>query len=180
MSPIHARVSALPVLTCLFAFGASACATESTPGADPAPTDEPAAPQMARLPRGPLPPDVAQAAAAVTGTLSCHLEYERFSPFGFLSVTSFSTPMSTVGSQGVTSSDGSLLLYAVVNPNPPANLSFEVGVDQVSSGVNLSYTVLPPPALGGAWLFETGTQITPVTINGVTYNYVRAYCSLTP
>ena len=180
MSPLHARVSALSVLTCLFALGASACGTESAPTADPTPTDELAAPQMARLPRSPLPPDVARAAAAVTGTLNCHLEYERFSPFAALPVTSFSTPMSTLASQAVTSSDGSLLLYAVVNPNPPANLSFEVGVDRVSSGLNLSYTVLPTPALGGAWLFETGTQITPVTINSVTYNYVRAYCSLTP
>jgi hypothetical protein len=180
MSPSHVRVSALPVLTCLFAFAAAACGTESAPGADPAPTDELAAPQMARLPRTPLPPDLAEAAAAVPGTLGCHLEYERFSPFAALAVTSFSQPMATLGSQSVTSSDGSLLLYAAVNPNPPANLSFEVGVDRVSSGLNLSYTVLPTPALGGAWLFETGTQITPVTINGVTYNYVRAYCSLTP
>jgi hypothetical protein len=39
---------------------------------------------------------------------------------------------------------------------------------------------MPPPRDGGAYLFESGTQIPTVTIAGVDYDRIRMYCSLTP
>ena len=88
--------------------------------------------------------------------------------------------MSVVGTTGVATSNPTLELYAQVNPSPPNNLSFEVGVIRVSTGKTLSYVVLPPPSTGGAFLFEIGAQITTVTIDSIAYDHIRTYCSLTP
>ena len=117
---------------------------------------------------------------AVTGTLHCNLEYERFSPFATSPIVSFSQPMSVVASTGVFVNGGGYQLYAVTNPTPPTNLSFQVGATSLTTGADLDYLVLPAPALGGAYLFEQGTRITPVTVGGTSFDHLRKYCSLTP
>ena len=134
-----------------------------------------------RAPRAALSPEALQAAATLTGTLSCNLEYERFTPtFSTLPQVSFSQPMSVVGTTGVVASNATFELYAQVNPSPPTNLSFEVGTIRISTGKTLSYLVLPPQSAGGPYLFENGAQITTVTIGGIAYDHIRTYCSLTP
>lgn len=179
-----ARVITASLLTAAVALGAAACAAPddaADPGATTAPDPEALAPQVARNIHPTLSPEALQAAAALTGTLNCNLEYERFTPtFMVLPQVSFSQPMSTVGTTGVTASNATFQLYGTVNPTPPVNLSFEVGVNRVSTGKTLSYVVLPPPSIGGAFLFEVGAQITTVTIGGIAYDHIRTYCSLTP
>jgi hypothetical protein len=192
MSYRSVRVLTSSLWTAALVLGAAACAAPDAtdPGAPGAPgaSDEPATEaaqgfgrQAALVPHAVLSPEARLAAASLTGTLSCNLEYERFTPtFLTLPQGSFSQPMSVVASTGVSTSNGTLLLYAGVNPTPPFNLSFEVGVIRVSTGKTLSYVVLPPPTAGGAFLFENGAQITTVTIGGILYDHIRTYCSLTP
>jgi hypothetical protein len=175
-----------PLVTAALVLGTVACtgAEAADPGA-PGASDE-ASPEAAQAPglqavlarKATLSPE---AAASVTGTLSCNLEYERFTPtFSTLPQVSFTQPMSVIASNGFSTSNATFQLYATVNPTPPYNLSFEVGTIRVSTGKSLSYLVIPPPTAGGAFLFENGAQITTVTINGIAYDHIRTYCSLTP
>lgn len=172
----------------MLVLGAAACAAPDADSADPGASTEPpteaaqALGQQATLsPHAVRSPEARLAAASLTGTLSCNLEYERFTPtFLTLPQVSFSQPMSVVAAQGFSTSNATLQLYAVVNPTPPFNLSFEVGTIRVSTGKTLSYLVIPPPSAGGAFLFENGAQITTVTIGGIAYDHIRTYCSLTP
>lgn len=186
MSSVFVRAITSPLLTASLVLGAAACA--SPDAADPGASAEPATeaaqapgPQATLSPHAAMSPEARLAAASLTGTLSCNLEYERFSPvFSTLPQVSFSQPMSVVASQGFSTSNATFQLYAVVNPTPPFNLSFEVGTIRVSTGKTLSYLVIPPPSAGGAFLFENGAQITTVTIGGIAYDHIRTYCSLTP
>jgi hypothetical protein len=190
MSLIRTRAFTCPALTCLLALGAcvgadpelaASPATDPELAASPA-TDPPAgastASHAARLPRAPVSPAAARAAAALTGTLQCNLEYVRFEPFAWAAIASFSQPMSVVATQEVSATSGGLGIYAVVNPTPSTNLSFEVGA--FSATETLLYNVMPPPSIGGAWLFETGRPVATVTIGGVAYDHIRTYCSLRP
>jgi len=187
MSSISVRALPSSLLTAALVLGAAACAGADADVADPGATEAPAqtaqalGPPAERPPHAARSPEALKAAASLTGTLNCNLEYERFSPtFSTLPQVSFSQPMSTVGTTGVSASNATFQLYAAVNPTPPYNLSFEVGVIRISTGKSLSYVVLPPPSTGGAFLFETGAQITTVTIGGIAYDHIRTYCSLTP
>lgn len=176
------RTLTAPFLTTALVFAAACTGVDAdTSTGDPVASTE--SPMQAPQAIGPL----AEAAprtvqpAALTGTLNCNLEYERFSPtFLTLPQVSFSQPMSVVATSGVSASNATFLLYAQINPSPPTNLSFEVGTIRNSTGKSLSYLVLPPPSAGGAFLFENGAQITTVTINGIAYDHIRTYCSLTP
>lgn len=114
------------------------------------------------------------------GTLSCHLEYLRATPYAALPITSFQQPMAAVSTQGASASDGTYQLFAWVNPAPSTNLAFELGVNRVSTGNTVMYTVSPMPAITDGFLFETGARIAPIAIGGTTYDHLRAYCSLTP
>jgi hypothetical protein len=188
MSSISVRSITSPLLTAALVLGAAACASPDADAADPGASAEPTTeaaqavgPQATLTPHAVQSPAARLAAASLTGTLNCNVEYERFTPtFLTLPQVSFSQPLSVVASQGVSTSNPTLQLYAVVNPTPPFNLSFEVGVIRVSTGKTLSYLVLPPPSVGGAFLFENGAQITTVTIGGIAYDHLRTYCSLTP
>jgi len=185
MSLIRIRAFACPALTCLVALGgcigadpelAASPATDLEVAAVPAGAPTPS--HAARLPSAPLSPEAAREAAALTGTLQCNLEYVRSAPFAWAAIASFSQPMSVVATREVSASSGGLGIYAVVNPTPSTNLSFEVGA--FSATETLLYNVMPPPSIGGAWLFETGRPIAAVTIGGVTYDHIRTYCSLRP
>jgi hypothetical protein len=184
MSLIVTRVMCSAV-TGVFVLSATACAGASDPAVgedsamESAESDGPStAPQAAHLPHATVSPEVA---ASLEGTLSCNLEYARFSPtFLTLPQTSFSLPLSVVASQGAQSNTKTLLLYAQINPSPPANLAFEVGTIRISTGKSLSYVVLPTPTLGGQYVFESGAQITTVTIGGIAYDHIRTFCTLTP
>lgn len=186
MSSISVRAITSPLLTAALVLGAAACASPDTDAADPSASAEPATEttlgQQAMLtPHAARSPEARLAAASITGTLSCNLEYERFTPtFSTLPQVSFSQPLSVVSTQGFSASNATFQLYATVNPTPPFNLSFEVGVNRISTGKTLLYLVIPPPTAGGAFLFENGAQITTVTIGGIAYDHIRSYCSLTP
>lgn len=130
-------------------------------------------------PNGPADETAKLAAAAVTGTLACNLEYMAFSPsFVTRPVTSFSQPMSVVASSGVAASNGTYTLSAGINPS--TSLSFQVGVYRVSTGRDVGYLVLPPQSPGPGFLFENAVRITTVTVGGVAYDHLRTYCQLIP
>jgi hypothetical protein len=115
--------------------------------------------------------------------LRCNLEYARYSPsFGVHQAAAFDQPMTTVTQSGATASDGRYSFVARINPTPPYNLSFQVSIREVATGKNVAYSVLPPPTLGGAYLFEMGARIAPVSILTPTgyqqFDNLRSYCSL--
>jgi hypothetical protein len=115
--------------------------------------------------------------------LRCHLEYARYSPdFKTVPAATFDELMSTIKEQGATASDGRFSLVAQVNPTPPYNLAFQIAIRDLSTGKTVAYGVLPPPRLGGDYLFELGARITPLALPGVVadeqFDFTRSYCSL--
>lgn len=121
------------------------------------------------------------AAAAVTGTMACHLEYLNPSPFAVRPLVSFVRPMSEVAGLGVSVSNGTYTLFAnQYTPSGGSNLGFVVSTYRVSTGRDINYLVLPPQSPLPGYLFETATRITTVTVGGVPYTHLRTYCALTP
>lgn len=116
--------------------------------------------------------------------LACQLEYARYSPdFHTLHAGSFDEAVGTVRAQGASASDGRFALEARIHPEPPHNLSFIVNLRDLATGDNLAYGMLPPPRLGGDFLFELGGRIAPITLPGVAtgeqrFDFLRSYCTL--
>ena len=114
--------------------------------------------------------------------MQCHLEYTRYSPdFHTSHAAAFDEPMSVVRNAGATASDGRFALETRINPNPPYNLSFVVSIRDLTTGKTIAYTVLPPPRLGGDYLFELGGRIEPITVpagGDQQFDFMRSYCSL--
>jgi hypothetical protein len=120
-----------------------------------------------------------------TRHLQCVLEYARYSPdFKTSYAGSFDELMSTVKANGATASDGKFAFQVRVNPDPPYNLPFIVSIRDLTADQNIAYSVLPAPRLGGAFLFELGARIAPVTLpvpaltTDEQFDFMRSYCSL--
>lgn len=112
--------------------------------------------------------------------LNCQLEYEAFAPvFAARTAGSFETTFGAVENNGAFASDGAFRLDVVTNKTPPYNLSFIIEISDETTHKGLSYVVLPRPHVGGAFLFELGATIAPVTLaDGTSYDHLRAYCSI--
>jgi hypothetical protein len=112
--------------------------------------------------------------------LNCQLEYEAFSPaFAARTAASFETTFGNVENTGASANDGAFGVVVSTNPHPPYNLSFIIQIIDEVKGAELSYIVLPRPHVGGAFLFELGAGIPPVTLaDGNTYDHLRTYCSI--
>ena len=112
--------------------------------------------------------------------LNCQLEYEVFSPtFKSKTAGSFDTAFGQVQNQGAMALDSAYELVVSVNPNPSTNLSFIAQIFDRIRGTEVAYGVLPPPQVGGAFLFEIGASIPVVRdTDGTLYDHMRAYCSI--
>ena len=111
--------------------------------------------------------------------LNCQLEYEAFDPtFVARTAASFENTFGQVENTGVAANDGAFGLMVRTNPHPPYNLSFIIQIFDVAKNAELSYIVLPRPHVGGAFLFELGASIAPVTLDGTSFDHLRAYCSI--
>jgi len=111
--------------------------------------------------------------------VNCHLEYEAFSPtFAVRTAGTFDTTFGQIENASASATDGAYRLVVSTNPTPPYNLSFIAQIVD-AKGAGLSYIVLPRPHVGGAFLFELGAGIAPVTLaDGTSYDHLRAYCSI--
>jgi hypothetical protein len=114
--------------------------------------------------------------------LTCVLEYEAFTPsFAARPAATFSTTFGDVENTGAKAGDGAYTLSAHTNKHPPYNLSFVLQiVDEARKG-GISYIVLPRPHVGGAFLFELGADIAPVSFPDTgeqMFDNLRAYCSI--
>ncbi len=114
--------------------------------------------------------------------LNCHLEYEAFTPaFAVRPAANFETTFGKVENEGASASDGAYKLVVRTNPRPSYNLSFIIQIVDESRNAGISYIVLPRPHVGGAFLFELGADIPPVTFpdeGAQSYDNLRAYCSI--
>lgn len=117
-----------------------------------------------------------------TRILNCQLEYEAFAPaFAVRPAASFETTFAKVENEGVKAGDGGFTLSVHTNPHPPYNLSFIAQIVDESRKGGISYIVLPRPHVGGAFLFELGADIPPVSFPAEgpqQYDNLRAYCSI--
>jgi hypothetical protein len=126
--------------------------------------------------------DDGNAALTASRTLACTLEYETFAPtYASGYAGDFSLPFSTVKTSGATAGDSGFAFKVSVNPKPAYNLSFNATLSD-ASGEDIAYTVLPSPRTGGAYLFELGGRIAPVSRTGDdgivhAFDHLRAYCS---
>jgi len=114
--------------------------------------------------------------------VNCQLEYESFAPaFNSQPAGSFDDTFAKIVNDGLVASDDKYRLDVVSNSEPPFNLSF---IAQLSDATQhaIAYVVLPPPEVGGAFLFELGGGIPAVTlpVDGGTqdFSFLRAYCSI--
>jgi len=98
--------------------------------------------------------------------------------FAVKTAGSFETTFGAVENNGAFASDGSFRLDVVTNKTPPYNLSFIAEISSEATHASLSYIVLPRPHVGGAFLFELGASIAPVTLDGASFDHLRAYCSI--
>ncbi|HEX2690893.1 MAG TPA: hypothetical protein VHN14_29975 [Kofleriaceae bacterium] len=136
------------------------------------------APQQLAVQAGKL--DGAAAKSTDPRLLNCQLEYEAFTPtFAVKTAASLETTFGQVENEGISASDGAFKLAVHTNPHPPYNLSFIAQIVDEARQAGISYIVLPRPHVGGAFLFELGADIPPVTLaDGTTYDNLRAYCSI--
>jgi hypothetical protein len=74
-----------------------------------------------------------------------------------------------------------LAAAGVAGSKPPYNLSFIAQIVDESRKGGISYIVLPRPHVGGAFLFELGADIPPVSFPNEgpqQYDNLRACCSI--
>ncbi len=111
--------------------------------------------------------------------LNCHLEYQTVSPaWAVREAGTFDSTFADVENKGAAAGDGAYTLTVNTNPTPPYNLSLQVGIWDAHTNKQLSYVVLPRPHVGGAFLFELGAQIPATTLDGQSFDTLRAYCSI--
>jgi len=126
--------------------------------------------------------DDATATSKDARVLACVLEYEAFAPaFATRPAASFETTFGEVENRTGSATDGRYTLVARTNKTPPYNLSFIVQIVDVARNGGISYIVLPRPHVGGAFLFELGADIAPVTFpdtGAQAFDNLRAYCSI--
>jgi len=120
--------------------------------------------------------------SADTRILNCQLEYEAFSPaFAVRPAASFETTFGKVENEGAKAGDGAFTLSVHTNPHPTYNLSLIAQIIDENRRGGISYIVLPRPHVGGAFLFELGADISPVSFPAEgpqQYDNLRAYCSI--
>jgi hypothetical protein len=155
-------------------LGFAGCANATDP--DPGEAEIGGAPKQLEVGKA---DDIATAKSTDARLLNCQLEYEAFKPtFAVRTAASFEATFGQVENTGAFASDASYQLAVTTNPNPPYNLSFIIDIFDLVKGAEVSYVVLPRPHVGGAFLFELGGVIAPVTFDATTYDHLRAYCSI--
>jgi hypothetical protein len=114
--------------------------------------------------------------------VNCHLEYEAFTPaFAIRPAAQIERTFGEIENTGIVASDGAFSLRVHTNPHPPYNLSFIAQIVDDAKSAGLSYIVLPRPHVGGAFLFELGASIPPVSFadtGEIAFDNLRAYCSI--
>jgi hypothetical protein len=118
------------------------------------------------------------ASSSDTRHLICQLEYETFSPT-FLTAhaaTIDTTYDQIFGANGLTATDGNYTLYVARDNTPGAQLPFDAALFD-AYGDQIAYIVLPDLATTAYFNFELGAAIPLATVNGATFDNLRAYCA---